>query len=69
MPDDRKPEIVRAFDNVRINASGAVVETVIVRFVFGAMGPFELEVPRQTSQSEIEQLIDQRLAPFGWRRF
>lgn len=64
MPTDPKVKIVRTFDNVQLDPGGGTTETMIVRFMYGHLGPFEVEMPRTASQFELDQRIEQRIAPF-----
>ena len=64
MPRDPKVRIVRQFDNVKLDPGGGTTETMIIRFMYGHLGPMELEVPRTISEFDLDQRIEQRIAPF-----
>lgn len=64
MARDPKVRVVRTFDNVKLDPGGGTTETMIVRFMYGNLGPFEIEVPRTISEFDLDQRIADRIKPF-----
>jgi hypothetical protein len=64
MPLDPKVQIVKSFDDVTLEPGGGTLEQTVVRFMFGRLGPFEVKIARTASEYELEQKINERIAPF-----
>jgi len=69
MNGTEKPEIVRTYDDDRLERDGSVKLITVVRVMYGRLGPFVIELPRTHTEAELNQAIDARLAPYGWRRY
>lgn len=69
MVDRVLPTIANSYDDAKLGRDGRVTEITRVRVMYGDLGPFELELPRVFTETELNAAIDARLAPFGWRRY
>jgi len=69
MDERDTPKIVRTYDDDRLERDGSVKQITVVRVMYGQLGPFVIELPRTHTETDLNQAIDARLAPYGWRRF